>query len=42
MEANKRAKALYEKSGFDVEGVRKNSLKVNGDFVSEFYMAKLI
>ena len=42
MEANKRAKSLYEKSGFDVEGVRKNSLKVNGNFISEFYMAKLI
>ena len=42
MEANKRANALYKKSGFEIEGVRKDSLKVDGNYVNEFYMAKLI
>jgi RimJ/RimL family protein N-acetyltransferase len=42
MEANEQAKALYKKLGFKIEGVRKNSLKVNGNFINELYMAKLI
>jgi len=42
VEANTRAKALYEKMGFQTEGIKHNSLKVNGAFINEYYMAKLI
>ncbi|NOX43922.1 MAG: GNAT family N-acetyltransferase [Gammaproteobacteria bacterium] len=38
METNQRAIALYEKVGFEIEGVRKGSLKVDGNFVNELYM----
>lgn len=34
--------ALYKKNGFEIEGVKKDSLKVNGEYVDEYYMAKLI
>lgn len=36
------AKKLYEKMGFQIEGIKKNSMFVNGKYVDEFYMAKLI
>ena len=39
---NVSAKHLYEKSGFFVEGVRQKSMKVDGEFVDEYYMAKVI
>ena len=39
---NMAAKHLYEKNGFAVEGIKKNSMKVNGSYVDEFYMAKLL
>lgn len=39
---NKMAKHLYEKNGFVVEGIKKNSMVVDGEYVDEFYMAKLI
>lgn len=39
---NKVAKHLYEKNGFVVEGVKKNSMVVNGEYIDEFYMAKLL
>lgn len=35
------AKHLYEKNGFDIEGIKKNSMFVDGKYVDEFYMAKL-
>lgn len=35
------AKHLYEKNGFEIEGVKKKSMLVDGDYVDEFYMAKL-
>jgi RimJ/RimL family protein N-acetyltransferase len=41
MTHNQRALALYEKMGFIVEGTRHNSLFVDGQFVDEYYMAKL-
>lgn len=40
--ANGAAKHLYEKNGFVVEGRREKSMKWNGEFVDEFYMAKLL
>ena len=42
MEHNARARALYEKSGFEYEGMRCDALKLNGRYINEFYMAKLI
>ena len=36
------AKQLYEQKGFVIEGTRKNAMKIDGDFVDEFYMAKLL
>lgn len=40
--ANTLAKSLYERHGFKVEGVRSKSMKVNGEFVDEYYMSKII
>lgn len=39
---NKAAKHLYEKNGFDIEGIRKNAMYVDGEYIDEFYMAKLL
>ena len=39
---NTGAKALYEKHGFTVEGVRPKSMKVNGTYVDEYYMGKIL
>ena len=38
---NKAALALYRKRGFEIEGTKKHSLLVNGQYVDEYYMAKL-
>jgi RimJ/RimL family protein N-acetyltransferase len=35
------AKYLYEKNGFEIEGIKKKSMLVDGEYVDEFYMAKL-
>jgi len=42
MRHNERAIRLYEKCGYRQEGIKRHSLKVNGDFVDELQMAKLI
>jgi len=34
--------ALYKKMGFDVEGIKRDSLLIDGKYVDEYYMAKLI
>ena len=39
---NSIAKHLYEKSGFVIEGIRKNAMVVDGQYVDEYYMAKLL
>lgn len=33
---------LYKKMGFEVEGTKRHSLFINGEFVDEYYMSKLI
>ncbi len=42
MQPNAAAKRLYEKHGFEAEGVRRKSMLVNGEYVDEYYMAKLL
>ncbi|WP_324607170.1 GNAT family N-acetyltransferase [Planococcus massiliensis] len=42
METNAAGQALYKKAGFEVEGTKRDSLIVNGQFINEYYMAKII
>ena len=42
MTHNKAGIALYKKQGFEIEGKRRHSLLVNGQYVDEYYMAKLL
>ncbi|WP_151736396.1 GNAT family N-acetyltransferase [Paenibacillus tengchongensis] len=39
---NERAIALYTKNGFEIEGLKKKSLKVDGAWVDEYYMGKIL
>jgi RimJ/RimL family protein N-acetyltransferase len=39
---NERAIALYEKCGFAREGIKRDALRVEGKYVNEIYMSKLI
>ena len=38
---NEVAKHLYEKSGFEIEGIKRKSVLVDGIYLDEFYMAKI-
>jgi RimJ/RimL family protein N-acetyltransferase len=42
MRHNARGLALYQKMGFEIEGTRRDSLKVDGECVDEICMAKLL
>ena len=42
MTHNINAVKLYKKVGFTKEGIKKNSLFVDGEYVDEFYMGKLL
>lgn len=39
---NEAGLALYKKQGFEVEGTKRQSLKINGRMVDEYYMSKLL
>ncbi|MGZ5093860.1 MAG: N-acetyltransferase family protein [Burkholderiales bacterium] len=39
---NHRAMALYEKAGFESEGVKRHSQRVEGEYVNDVLMSKLI
>lgn len=39
---NEPAKHLYEKAGLTVEGTRKSSMHINGNYIDEYYMAKIL
>ena len=42
MKTNARAIGLYNKMGFKFEGVRRDALYVDGAYVDDYYMAKLL
>jgi RimJ/RimL family protein N-acetyltransferase len=42
MAHNARGIALYKKQGFMIEGTRRDALLLNGQYIDEFYMAKLL
>jgi RimJ/RimL family protein N-acetyltransferase len=39
---NEAGLALYKKQGFEIEGTKRDSLLVDGKYVDEYYMAKLL
>ena len=39
--SNTVARHLYENNGFIVEGIKKNSMIIDGRYIDEFFMAKL-
>jgi len=39
---NHAARHLYERSGFRIEGTRAKSMLVEGNFIDEYYMAKIL
>ncbi|PAD21656.1 GNAT family N-acetyltransferase [Terribacillus saccharophilus] len=39
---NKAGLALYKKSGFDIEGTKRNSININGTNFDEYCMSKLL
>lgn len=39
---NKAGIALYEKMGFEIEGTKRHSLFIDGNYVDEYYMSKLL
>lgn len=39
---NEAAIALYKKMGFEIEGTKRHSLFINGSYVDEYYMSKLL
>ncbi|MFD1033001.1 GNAT family N-acetyltransferase [Metaplanococcus flavidus] len=42
MVKNRAGLALYQKMGFIIEGIKKNSLQVDGEYIDEYYMGKLM
>jgi len=42
MTHNLRAKSLYEKNGFVIEGIKRDSMCVDGEYVDEYYMGKIL
>lgn len=39
---NKAALGLYKKSGFEIEGTKRKSMYVDGEYMDEYYMSKII
>ena len=42
MASNERAFGLYRKLGYEVEGTRRDAMRVDGELVDELWMAKLL
>jgi RimJ/RimL family protein N-acetyltransferase len=41
MTHNERAIQLYKRLGFEIEGIKQNSMRINNRFVDEYYMGKI-
>lgn len=41
MTNNERGIKLYKRIGFEIEGIRKNSILIDGNFINEYNMAKI-
>jgi RimJ/RimL family protein N-acetyltransferase len=41
MSTNRAGQALYKKMGFELEGTKKHSLYVNGEFIDEYCLCKI-
>ena len=39
---NKIALNLYKKNGFEIEGVKRKSMYIDGEYIDEYYMSKII
>ena len=39
---NEAALNLYKKSGFEIEGTKRKSMYIDGEYVDEYYMSKII
>lgn len=39
---NEITKKLYENNGFEIEGIRKKSICINGEYKDEFLMSKIL
>jgi RimJ/RimL family protein N-acetyltransferase len=37
---NEAAVSLYKKMGFEIEGIKKKSLNIEGKYLDEYYMGK--
>ncbi|WKA52327.1 GNAT family N-acetyltransferase [Planococcus liqunii] len=42
IEHNEAAVALYQKMGYEIEGIKKDSLYIKGEYVNEYYMARIL
>jgi ribosomal protein S18 acetylase RimI-like enzyme len=42
IESNEQALGLYKKMGFEMEGIRKDALVIEGKYVNEMYMGKIL
>ncbi len=42
MENNLPGQALYKKMGFVIEGIKRDSMYVNGEYINDIYMSKLL
>ncbi len=42
IQKNEAGFGLYQKMGFEVEGTKRDSLFMDGEFVNEYYMSKLL
>lgn len=42
MSHNHSGVALYKKMGFEIEGTKKHSMLIDGEYLDEYYMAKLL
>lgn len=42
MTHNETAVGLYQKMGFEIEGIRKNAMTVDGEYVDEYYMGRVL